>query len=127
MHSNGDQLALDFMELEHEDARARLDEWAGTPLRFTTGFHAPTELDAAFDHWRFLNGRRDSIACNHMSHRFEREGEGEGEDPMFEEHRIAMFSASCQAPGLPSDSHKHTSRGTYRRFYISDSESTPGP
>ena len=50
------QLAFDFEEFEREEARARLHEWAGAPLHFTTDYYPPTMLDEAFRHWRFLNG-----------------------------------------------------------------------
>lgn len=84
------QLAFDFAELEREDARGRLDEWSGAPLHFTTDFHPPAALDAAFEHWCFLNGRFDSIARSHMWHRVG----GARDDVVFGNHSVAVFSAA---------------------------------
>lgn len=63
------QLAFDFEEFEREEARARLHEWAGAPLHFTTDYYPPTMLDEAFRHWRFLNGDFGSFGRSHMWHR----------------------------------------------------------
>lgn len=84
------QLAFDFAELEREDARARLDEWDGAPLRFTVDYYSPAALDAAFEHWCFLNGRFGSIDRSHMWHR----SLWDREDAAFGDHSIAVFRAS---------------------------------
>lgn len=83
------QLAFDFTELEREDARGRLDEWAGAPLHFTTEFFAAAALDAAFEHWVFLNGRHGSHSRSHLWHR----GFAEGNGIEIGEHRIDLFHA----------------------------------
>lgn len=64
-----DQLAFDFDELAREEARERLDEWAGAPLHFTVDYYPPALLDEAFEHWCFLNGHFDSYRGSHMWHR----------------------------------------------------------
>lgn len=94
------QLAFDFEEFEREDARARLHEWVGAPLRFTTDYYPPAMLDEAFEHWQFLNGGFGSLGRSHMWHRSIAHGLVE-----FGEHRAEAFSAdlrpeSCAAgPG----------------------------
>lgn len=84
------QLAFDFGELEREDARGRLDQWTGAPLHFTVGYYAPAQLDAAFEHWCFLNSRFGSIGRSHMWHRF---APTFGDDVEFDGHCVALFSA----------------------------------
>ena len=86
------QPAFDFEELAREEARARLDEWDGAPLRFTTGYYPPAQLDAAFEHWCFLNGHFDSIDRSHMWHRYT----WNRDDVAFGEHSIAVFTASLR-------------------------------
>lgn len=88
------QLALfDVAELEREEARAHLSEWEGAPLRFTTDYYPPAELDAAFEHWCSLNGHFGLIDRSHMWHRY-----SWGRDEVaFGEHSIAVFKASLRA------------------------------
>lgn len=83
------QLAFDFDELAREDARNALPSWQGAPLRFTTDYYPPKELETAFEHWRFLNGNFGSLQRSHMWHRAPASGSG----IEFEEHSIAVFSA----------------------------------
>jgi len=83
------QLAFDFTELEREDARGRLEEWDGAPLHFTTEFHTPADLDAAFEHWMYLNGRFGSHSRSHMWHR----GFADGNGIEINEHGIDIFHA----------------------------------
>ena len=85
------QLAFDFDEFEREDARARLHEWAGAPLHFTTDYYPPAMLDEAFGHWKFLNGDRGSFARSHMWHRSLAHGSVE-----FAEHRAESFTADLR-------------------------------
>ena len=85
------QLAFDFEEFEREDARAKLHEWAGAPLRFTTDYYPPVMLEEAFAHWRFLNGGSGSSGRSHMWHR------SIAHDPVgFGEHRAEAFSADLR-------------------------------
>lgn len=86
------QLAFDFEEFEREDARARLHEWAGAPLHFTTDYYPPAMLDEAFGHWKFLNGDFGSFARSHMWHRSLAHGSVE-----FAEHRAESFTADLRA------------------------------
>lgn len=88
------QLAFDFEELAREDARNALPSWRGAPLHFTTGYYAPADLEAAFEHWRFLNGNFGSLQRSHMWNRAPASGNG----IEFEEHAIAVFSADL-SPG----------------------------
>lgn len=96
------QMAFDFDELAREEARERLDEWTGAPLHFTTDYYSTEELDAAFEHWCFLNGRGDSIRRSHMWHRFIWMPEDVVE---FDGHQIGVFAANlspergAQEPG----------------------------
>ena len=85
-----EQLAFDFDEFAREDARAKLPEWAGAPLRFTDDYYPPAMLDEAFEHWRFINGSFGSFARSHMWHRF---GHATVE---FGEHRAEMFFADLR-------------------------------
>ncbi|MFZ2749523.1 MAG: DUF6349 family protein [Propioniciclava sp.] len=86
------QPAFDFEELARDEARARVHQWEGAPLRFTTDYYRPAELDAAFEHWCFLNGHFGSIDRSHMWHRY-----SWGRDEVaFGEHSIAVFTASLQ-------------------------------
>lgn len=63
------QLSFDIDALLHAaDVEAALP-WRETPLHFTMDYFAPAELDAAFEHWCFLNGHFDSIARSHLWHR----------------------------------------------------------
>lgn len=68
VHDEG-QMAFDFDELARKDARSRLDERTGAPLRFTTDYYPPRALDEAFAHWCFLNSHLDSYRRSHMWHR----------------------------------------------------------
>ena len=85
------QLAFDFEEFEREDARARLHEWTGAPLHFTTDYYPPAMLDEAFEHWQFLNGGFGSIGRSHMWHRSIAHGSVE-----FGDHRAEAFSADLR-------------------------------
>lgn len=85
------QLAFDFEEFEREEARARLDEWAGAPLHFTTNYYPPAMLDEAFAHWRFLNGGLGSFGRSHMWHR-----SITGDTVEFGEHRAESFTADLR-------------------------------
>lgn len=85
------QLAFDFEEFEREDARARLHEWAGAPLRFHTDYYPPAMLDEAFEHWRFINGSFGSFARSHMWHRSLAHRSTE-----FGEHRAEAFSVDLR-------------------------------
>lgn len=88
------QLAFDFDEFEREDARNNLDSWQGAPLRFTTDYYAPEELDHAFQHWQFLYGNFGSIRRSHMWHR----SFASGGVISFGDHSITTFSADL-GPG----------------------------
>lgn len=50
-----EQLAFDIEGMIHEAAVAAAPKWTGAPLHFTTKYHSPAELDAAFEHWHFLH------------------------------------------------------------------------
>lgn len=63
------QLAFDIDGMIHAADVAATPPWAGAPLHFTAGFFAPGDLDAAFEHWVFLNGRLGSYSHSHMWHR----------------------------------------------------------
>lgn len=89
MSQNVGQLAFDFTELEREGARGRLHEWDGAPLHFTMEFHPAADLDAAFEHWKFLHGRFGSHGRSHMWHR----GVADGFGIQVNEHRIDLFHA----------------------------------
>ncbi|QPS33589.1 DUF6349 family protein [Brevibacterium casei] len=86
------QLAFDFDEFAREEARDRLDEWAGAPLRFTQDYYPPKLLDEAFEHWTFLNGRFGSHARSHMWHRML----WNPETTEFGEHRAELFNAELR-------------------------------
>lgn len=88
--SGDGQLTFDFEELAREEARGRLDEWAGAPLRFTTDYYPPEALDAAFEHWCFLNGRFDSFQRSHMWSRIT----WNRDEVEYGPHRIALFMAN---------------------------------
>lgn len=68
-HEAQGQLAFDIDALIHEAAVEAVPPWEGAPLTFTTDYHSPAELDAAFAHWQFLNGPFNSSALSHMWHR----------------------------------------------------------
>lgn len=86
------QLAFDFDEFAREEARERLDEWAGAPLRFTRDYYPPKLLDEAFEHWKFLNGNLGSHARSHMWHRMLWNPEA----TEFGEHRAELFNADLR-------------------------------
>lgn len=46
------QLAFDIEALIHEAAVESAPPWQGAPLHFTTDYHSPADLDAAFGHWQ---------------------------------------------------------------------------
>lgn len=50
-----EQLAFNIEGMIHEAAVASALAWTGSPLNFTTAYHSPAELDAAFEHWHFLH------------------------------------------------------------------------
>lgn len=81
VHDEG-QMAFDFDELARKDARSRLDERTGAPLRFTTDYYPPRALDEAFAHWCFLNSHLDSYRRSHMWHRSITERETIWSSPM---------------------------------------------
>lgn len=66
---NDGQIALDIDALIHQAEVDAAPPWDGAPLGFTTDYYPPAELDAAFAHWRFLNGGYDSFALSRMWHR----------------------------------------------------------
>ncbi|GEB96478.1 DUF6349 family protein [Microbacterium lacticum] len=86
------QLAFDFDQFAREEARDRLDEWSGAPLRFTQDYYPPAAIDEAFDHWVFINGHHGSHARSHMWHRMMWNA-GAVE---FGDHRGEMFSAELR-------------------------------
>lgn len=94
------QLAFDFDELARDEARDRLDEWAGAPLGFTQDYYSPQALDEAFAHWQFLNGNLGSYGRSHMWHRSIAHGFVE-----FGEHRSESYTVdlrpepSAEGPG----------------------------
>lgn len=49
-----EQLAFDIEGMLHAAAAEATPDWTGAPLHFTTTYYPPAELDAAFEHWRFL-------------------------------------------------------------------------
>lgn len=63
------QLAFDIDGMIHAADVAATPPWAGPPLHFTADYFAPADLDAAFEHWVFLNGRLGSYSRSHMWHR----------------------------------------------------------
>lgn len=105
MAQDSGQLAFDFTELEREEAHERLDEWTGAPLRFTTGYYSPDQLDEAYEHWCFVNGRHGAFARSHMWARLFSSGAG----IELNGHRIDVFQAdlspsqdgSLEGPGGP--------------------------
>lgn len=67
-HDLGDQLAFDIDGMIHEAEVAAAPPWEGAPLHFTVDYYSPADLEAAWKHWRFINGNFDSIARSHMWH-----------------------------------------------------------
>ena len=63
------QLAFDLDAMIHEANVAAAPPWDGpAPLHFTTDYYRPSDLEAAWDHWIFLNGHFGSYARSHMWH-----------------------------------------------------------
>ena len=60
-----EQLAFDIEGMIHEAAVETAPEWNGAPLHFTTAYHPPADLDAAFEHWRFLHKLDNSPTGSH--------------------------------------------------------------
>jgi hypothetical protein len=93
VESNG-QLAFDIDALIHEAAVATTRPWRGAPLHFTTDYHPPADLDAAFAQWQFLHGAFASVPRSHMWHR-----SIAGADRIkLGEHRAVQFSAELRCP-----------------------------
>ncbi|MEV8337926.1 MAG: hypothetical protein EPO52_15280 [Herbiconiux sp.] len=88
------QLSFDIDELIREDLRANAPEWQGAPLYFTTDYYSPSELDAAFQHWKVLYG---NFGCIPLSHMWHRGFSGISDRLTFQEHSIAMFTADLRA------------------------------
>jgi Family of unknown function (DUF6349) len=63
------QLAFDIEGMIHEAAVEAAPEWTGAPLRFTTTYHSPADLHAAFAHWQFLHKLDNSRSQSRMWHR----------------------------------------------------------
>lgn len=64
-----EQLAFDIEGMIHEAAVAAAPAWRGAPLHFTTAYYPPAELDAAFEHWKFLHKLDNAHAESRMWHR----------------------------------------------------------
>lgn len=63
------QLAFDIEGMIHAAQIEAAPPWQGAPLHFTVDYDPPHELEAAFEHWLFLNGRSNSHAASRMWHR----------------------------------------------------------
>ena len=66
---NDDQLAFDIEGMLHDAAIEAAPAWTGAPLHFTTAYHPPAELDAAFEHWQFLHAHDKTHVNSRMWHR----------------------------------------------------------
>ncbi|WHS34381.1 DUF6349 family protein [Auritidibacter ignavus] len=86
------QLAFDFDEIAREEARERLDEWSGAPLRFTQDYYPPQALQEAFDHWIFINGHFGSHARSHIWHQMVWNAGA----TKFGEHRAELLTAELR-------------------------------
>jgi len=64
-----EQLAFDIEGMIHEAAVEAAPKWTGAPLHFTTKYHSPAELDAAFEHWHFLHAHDMTHINSRMWHR----------------------------------------------------------
>lgn len=96
--SGSGQLAFDIDGLIHAAEVDAAPPWQGAPLHFTTGYFRPEELDAAFEHWRFLHGSFDCIAQSHMWHR----------SPNLNEHiELGGHSIDTFDAELRCNDHKH--------------------
>lgn len=64
-----EQLAFDIEGMLHEARVEAAPEWSGAPLHFTTAYHSPDDLDAAFEHWQFLHAHHQTHVNSRMWHR----------------------------------------------------------
>lgn len=64
-----EQLAFDIEGMIHEAAVAAAPQWTDAPLRFTTAYHSPADLDGAMEHWQFLHRLDGSWRQSRMWHR----------------------------------------------------------
>ncbi len=64
-----EQLAFDIEGLIHQAAIEAAPEWRGAPLHFTTAYHSPSDLDAAYEHWQFLHKRDKPRGQSRVWHR----------------------------------------------------------
>lgn len=64
-----EQLAFDIEGMLHDARVEAAPEWTGAPLHFTTAYHSPDDLDAAFEHWQFLHAHDKTHVNSRMWHR----------------------------------------------------------
>lgn len=69
------QLAFDLDAMIHELEVQALPAWEGAPLHFTTEYHSPEQLTAAFQRYKFEHGNFACIPRSHMWHRTFNEGQ----------------------------------------------------
>ena len=63
------QLAFDIDAMIHEVDVQQMPAWNGAPLRFTTDYYSPGQLDAAFRRYQVERGRFGCVPLSHMWNR----------------------------------------------------------
>jgi hypothetical protein len=95
------QLAFDIEGMIHAAEVESAPPWTGAPLHFTVDYYPPSELDAAFAHWQFLNrGVLGSYAASRMWHR----AIAVPGNVQVGEHGFDMFTADLRCN---DDDHRH--------------------
>lgn len=91
-----EQLAFDIEGMLHEAAvKAAVEaapDWTGAPLRFTTAYFPPADLDAAFEHWQLLHAQDKS----HVNSRMRRRSIAVPESDRVTGHGLVLYTADLR-------------------------------
>lgn len=94
------QIAFDLDHMIHEADLAAAPAWAGpAPLHFTTDYHDPADLAAAFERWTFEHGTLGCIPKSHMWHSTPTMGNA---NTLTEGHDLVVLSADLRCWCWPS-------------------------
>lgn len=100
---NDEQLAFDIEGMLHDAAIEAAPKWTGAPLHFTTAYHPPAVLDAAFEHWQFLHAHDTT----HVNSRTWRRSITVTESDRVTGHRFLLYTTDLRCePWKHTDKHE---------------------
>ncbi|MBX3094423.1 MAG: hypothetical protein KF680_07810 [Cryobacterium sp.] len=94
------QLTFDLDQMIHEADLAAAPAWTGpAPLHFTTDYHDPADLAAAFERYKFEHGNLGCIPHSHMWHNTTTMGNA---NTLTDGHDLLVLSADLRCWCWPS-------------------------